>query len=386
MRSVARAAAAALALVALSSCAASPGPLDVAGDYNGVQLQECNCWQSEGRPCLCASPGCKYVEQLSLSTPTIYGVLQATIHATDSRCYSGKMGPLDMDVDRCGAVVAGASWQNASFDANALDQQVDLMIAGNVLGFGGAPASFQHTVIMRQNITICGTREFLEGKCEPGQERLVCFEKFAFCAQGDCASKNKGLLSPSADRFSPPVTSTGLNGTYELVAELSSDLCPTNISVYQFGSSLGLGWSVHGMRMARLSAWLPDEDATHECVNFFTGCNGLQFGFERAHVGNFRRDADGKYTMTVFDVLPVPDSGRLSLSKCVFRGSKVLPPLIDQYANDHAAVIVLSILLALTCFLAAGLLVCCLKYRREYVDTKIARHYDIFQGIGNPGI
>jgi hypothetical protein len=28
-----------------------------------------------------------------------------------------------------------------------------------------APAGFQHTVIMRDNITICGTQEFLDGNC-----------------------------------------------------------------------------------------------------------------------------------------------------------------------------------------------------------------------------
>ena len=62
--------------------------------------------------------------------------------------------------------------------------------------------------------------------------------------------------------------------------------------------------------LARISAWLPDSDAvkscksrphevaltfeifffvlsrqSHECVNFFTTCNGLQWEFERAHVG-----------------------------------------------------------------------------------------------------
>lgn len=285
--------------------------------------------------------------------------------------------------------MAGASWHrnsSGSFDARALDQEIDLMIAGNVLGFGGAPASFQHTIILRENVTICGTREFLDGTCEVGEERLVCVDKFAFCAQGDCASKNRELLSPMLDKFAPPVTSTGLNGTYELVPASSSKQCPRNISVYQFGNELGLGWSVDDMRMARLSAWLPDDDVSHECVNFAPRCNGLQFAFERAHVGNFRREADGKYTMTMFDVLPVPDSGRIALSKCVFRGTKVLPPLVDQYVDDHAVVVVLSIFLALALILAGGLLVCCLKYRREVVDTRIARHYDIFQGIGNPGI
>ena len=46
----------------------------------------------------------------------------------------------------------------------------------------------------------------------------------------------------------------------------------------------------------------------------------------------------------------------------------------------------LSIVVGLMLVCAAGLLVCCLKYRRDYVDSKISRHYDVFQGIGNPGI
>ena len=138
---------------------------------------------------------------------------------------------------------------------------------------------------MRENITVCGTQEFLDNKCTPGQERLVCVEKFAYCAQGDCATTNLKKLSPEADFVSPPVKATGLNGTYLLSPADSSARCSANISVYQFGTQIGLGWGKDDMLIARLSAWLPDKNAAHECVNFFTECNGLQWAFERAHVG-----------------------------------------------------------------------------------------------------
>jgi len=193
--------------------------------------------------------------QLSATQPDQNGKFQLTIHAAESGCYSGQVGPFDMDVDRCGTLIAGVNWAHndtRAFDPNALDQELDLMVAGNVLGFGGAPAALEHTVIMRENITICGTQEFLEGRCTPGEERLICVKKFAYCAKGDCATKNKKKLSPLADSFAPPVTSTGLNGTYMLSSPDSSANCPSNISVFQFGTELGLGWSQEDMRMARL--------------------------------------------------------------------------------------------------------------------------------------
>jgi len=54
--------------------------------------------------------------------------------------------------------------------------------------------------------------------------------------------------------------------------------------------------------------------------------------------------------------------------------------------EDTNLQVVLSILLALLGLLVGGLVFCCLKYRRDYVNTKIDRHYDIFKDIGNPGI
>ena len=365
-------------------------PLDVAGDYNVVQKEHCHCWGHENDACGCAQPGCEYTEQLSLSSPDPKtGVFQVKMHAAAPDCYSGQRGPFDMDVDRCGAVIAGGSWHpEQAFDPRAKDQELDLMLAGNVLGFGGAPPGFQHTLIMRHNITICDTEEFLDGNCTVGAERLVCVERFAYCAHGDCGQKNLDKLSPSTDSFAPPVTATGLNGTYVLSAADSSVRCPPNISVYQFGGDLGLGWAPDDMRMARLSAWLPDKDAyvRQECVSFFTACSGLQFSFERAHVGNFVRGAGGKTALNVYDVLPAPDSSKLALSKCVFHSTGPVPVLIDTCYSQHTTVTVLSVLLALTLLAAGVLLFLCLRYRREYVDTKVSRHYDIFNGIGNPGV
>lgn len=336
------------ALLLVRAQASSSGALDVSGEYTGVRPRHCHCDTSD-KDCDCASPGCAYTERLTLTQPT-NGIFQLTVQAKTSECWSGKDGPYDMDVNRCGAVLGGFRWSQGgpAFDPNAKEQEIDLMVFGNVLGFGGAPAGFEHNVIMRQNITICGTKEFIDGTCTPGQERLVCIDKFAYCSKGACANENLKKLSPMADSFSPPVTATGLNGTYVLSDKESSLKCPQNMTVYQFGAQLGLGWAQEDMRMARMSSWLPDTDPANECVSFFTACNGLQFGetssltfyvlrkcvltalrvlkiiagFDRAHVGSFSRDKDNHYTMTMFDVVPVPDSGSLSLSKCVFRATK----------------------------------------------------------------
>ena len=102
---------AAMAAVLALAVAGAPGPLDISGDYNTVQRQTCRCWgQERGRPCYCASPGCEYVEQVSATPPDNGGVFQLTIHAVDNSCYSGQQGPFNLFVDRCGAVLTGATW------------------------------------------------------------------------------------------------------------------------------------------------------------------------------------------------------------------------------------------------------------------------------------
>ncbi len=55
-------------------------------------------------------------------------------------------------------------------------QEMDLMLVGDVLGFDGGPAGYRHSVIMRRNITICGTDEFVAGTCTPGTPALRCFD------------------------------------------------------------------------------------------------------------------------------------------------------------------------------------------------------------------
>ena len=101
-------------------------PLDVAGDYNVVQKEHCHCWGHENDACGCAQPGCEYTEQLSLSSPDPKtGVFQVKMHAAAPDCYSGQRGPFDMDVDRCGAVIAGGSWHpEQAFDPRAKDQEL----------------------------------------------------------------------------------------------------------------------------------------------------------------------------------------------------------------------------------------------------------------------
>jgi hypothetical protein len=360
------------------------GPLDVSGDYNLVRRQRCYC---PDRTCSCAKPGCQYSEQLSLSKPSETGAFQMTMRAADQGCYSGQMGPFDLDVDRCGTVFAGASWSasTSSFDPSAKDQEVDLLLAGSIMGFGGAPAGFKHTLIMRRNITVCDTEKFLEGSCIPGDDKFFCVERFASCAQGDCATTNKDTLSPSLDSFMPSVAGTGLNGTYQLSAADSSQACPPNITVYQFGAEVGLGWAQDSMQMTRLSAWLPEKDDSHECLSFFTACSGLQLDFRDAHIGSFVREKD-RTVLSMYRVVPVQASARLALSKCVFVSDDPSSTLINVCRSEHTTVVVLSIVVGLMLVCAAGLLVCCLKYRRDYVDSKISRHYDVFQGIGNPGI
>jgi hypothetical protein len=89
------------------------------------------------------------------------------------------------------------------FDPEKLDQDMDVMVMGNVLGFEGNPAGFEHAVIMQQNLTICSTDELAKGTCTPGHERLVCVERFAYCAGGDCKGKNVEALSPRDDACAP---------------------------------------------------------------------------------------------------------------------------------------------------------------------------------------
>ena len=87
--------------------------------------------QAQGRPCYCAAPGCQYVEQVSATPPGKDGVFQLTMQAADESCYTGQQGPFDLFVDRCGAVLTGASWHarsNATFNPQALDQEVDLLL------------------------------------------------------------------------------------------------------------------------------------------------------------------------------------------------------------------------------------------------------------------
>ncbi len=58
-------------------------------------------------------------------------------------------------------------------------QEMDLMLIGDVLGFNGGPAGYRHSVIMRRNITICGTDEFVAGTCTPGTcISSVCLSAF----------------------------------------------------------------------------------------------------------------------------------------------------------------------------------------------------------------
>ncbi len=59
---------------------------------------------------------------------------------------------------------------------------MDLMLIGDVLGFNGGPAGYRHSVIMRHNITICGTDDFLAGTCTPGMFCVcVCVGVWCVC-------------------------------------------------------------------------------------------------------------------------------------------------------------------------------------------------------------
>ena len=129
---------------------------------------------------------------------------------------------------------------------------MDLVILGDVLGFNGGPVGFRHSTIMRRNITICSSDDFVAGKCTMGAERFICSNSFAYCSSGDCNGKNKDQLSPWWNDFFARLSTTALNGTYDLVTDKSSPDCPGNISAWQYGTQLGFGYAPHDMHLTRL--------------------------------------------------------------------------------------------------------------------------------------
>lgn len=202
--------------------------------------------------------------------------------------------PDQSHVDQCGRIIGGALWETPSgghregppvmFDPSKLSQDLDLVMIGDVLGFNGGPAGFRHNTIMRRNMTICSNRDFISGNCTLGQERFVCTDSFAYCAGGDCKDKNKWALSPGSDAFFARLSTTALNGTYDVVADKSSSACPSDISAFHYGSQLGLGFAPHDMHLTRIvDTSMATEKA--DCIQFYSLCNGLQFHFDKAYAG-----------------------------------------------------------------------------------------------------
>jgi len=321
-----------------------------------------------------------------MSTPNAMGQLNLTMGATDLTCYTGSHGPYPTYVDSCWRVMAGAMWEAPGggghgpisyFDPEKLDQDMDLVLMGNVLGFNGGPAGFRHSIIMRRNITVCGTKDFLAGNCTVGQERFVCADSFAYCAGGDCATKNKWELSPSGGDFFARLSTSALNGTYDLVADKSSPACPPDISAYHFGTQLGLGNAPHDMHLTRVvDASMVTEKA--DCIQFHSECNGLQMHFEEAFTGRAYREGSSMM-MSIHMIRPRPANDLLEVSKCVFKGRDKAPQLVKVVPDKTGAVIGLSVTLSLFILGAAGLGCCCLSYRRRYIESKIDRAYDVFQ-------
>mmetsp|Transcript_32326 Transcript_32326/g.76804 ORF Transcript_32326/g.76804 Transcript_32326/m.76804 type:complete len:385 (+) Transcript_32326:42-1196(+) len=371
------------ALAALSSVSSTrQAPLDVGGSFDEVSASKCFDWGHTNGTCVLE--GCTYTPQVVLTTPDAKGVLNYTVQGSDTSCWKGKMGPFPMSVDQCGRILGGAGgtgekwWEHIqTFDPEALDQEMDVMVLGNVLGFNSNPAGFQHSVIMQQNITICSGHEMDTDTCAPGHERLVCIDKFAHCTGGDCANKNLDLLSPRNDAFFSRLTTTGLHGDYDLVKATSSAKCPVNMTVHQFGTQLGLGIMGKDLHMTRLvDRSMAGEDAS--CVQFYSVCSGLQFHFEEGFVGRFLRE-DDKYSMEVFQIRPSAGSQLLELNKCILAARNPAPQIVEEYVNQHPVVVLLSILLVFVSLVAAGLLSCCLTYRQQIIAVKTQQAYDIFQ-------
>lgn len=308
-----------------------------------------------------------------------------TWSATESSCYKGSWGPHQSHADQCGRILSGAMWEAPGggrkfpptmFDPNALSQDMDLVMMGDVLGFNGGPAGFRHNTIMRRNITICSTRDFLAKNCTPGEERFVCTESFAYCASGDCAEKNKWNLSPGSDTFFARLSTTALNGTYDIVAKESSPSCPETLSAYQFGTQLGLGYAPHDMHMTRIvDTSMSTESA--DCVQFYSVCNGLQFHFDKAYAG--RAYQEGSNLMLSLHVIAAEEGGDLlKVDKCKYKSQDKAPEMVHIVPDKTGAVIGLSITLTIFILGAAGLGCCCLSYRRRYIESKIDRAYDVF--------
>ncbi|EKX50176.1 hypothetical protein GUITHDRAFT_151239 [Guillardia theta CCMP2712] len=76
----------------------------------------------------------------------------------------------------------------------------------------------------------------------------------------------------------------------------------------------------------------------------------------------------------------MPNGRSLSVDKCVMKGAEKATELVEENGDQHPAFLSILLLFFLSLFGNAGLLACCWSYRKRYFETKIARHYDIFQG------
>jgi len=356
--------------------------LDISGTYDQTHERRCKCWGSG--QCNCVHEGCTYVERFTFGPPDADGYFAASIGGQDRSCFNNTVQPFTLSVDSAGRVLGGFHFEGEypavsveEFNPLKLEQEMDMVVVGNVFGFSGGPPAHRAIVIERHNVTVCDTREFLDGKCEPGHPRYICRDVFSYCSGGNCLTKNLDLLSPKKDAFFSPFSATALNGTYELSPHESSPDCPKELSVYQFGSQVGIGASQRDMHLARVvdtsMAW---EEAGS--VQFQTQCSGIEWHMDMAVAGEIREEQHAM-EMTLYLMLPWHDEGRIEVEKCVMRRG-VAPRLFAETCHNNATVIVLGVLLMLACIVGGVLAGLFLFFRRKYIETKITRQYEIFQG------
>jgi len=179
-------------------------PLDVAGSYDETMISGCHCW---GHHCACAKDGCNYVGRFKMDSPDGGGFFNVSMGATDRKCLNSTFGPFQLHVDSAGFILGGVHVgvspkdKITHFNPLRLEQDMTVMVIGNVFGFNHNPAGLRAIVLDRHNLTICQTKSFIDGSCTPGRPRYTCRDVFSYCSGGKCLDENLELLSPKADAY-----------------------------------------------------------------------------------------------------------------------------------------------------------------------------------------
>jgi len=161
-----------------------------------------------------------------------------------------------------------------------------------------------------------------------------------------------------------------LNGTYDLqVGGESSTDCPANISIYHFGTQMGVGWGPADLRLVRLADSSVDGDPGSGCVHFATVCGGVQFHMDLAVAGKFEKRGD-HFGLRMHLVRTNADSRVVTVDRCTFVSRARAQSLFEAIVDQRGAVVGLAVAFALTLLFSCCVTFLCLSYRRRYILAK----------------